>query len=518
MNELEQYLKDKKQKQNLIPFYITHKQIKHPKILLINPCMTIPKNMMKRCLPPLGISYIASNLEKNRIEVDMFDCCVEGWHIERKKDNLITYGLPPNKLKEKLKNKQYNIIGISVLFSIDLPNLFEISNEIKNLYPEALIIVGGLHPTIYPTEVFYLDKKQNKKRTIDYIIRGEGEYRLPKFIKQIKEGKLDVNFDGLVGQINKNIFITNPQYEEIEDLDKLPFPAYHLLPMEKYFKINVPFSPVPQGNRVIQITSSRGCPIGCNFCANTNMYKKHRIRSPKNVIKEIKKLKRKYKIDEIQFADDNLIYNQKNAIKLFTLLKKEKLLWCTPNGVMVNKITDELIKVMAESGLYQITLSFDSPDEKTLKEFHHKPVNLKKLPYLINKFRELNIFTHGTSVVGVPGETLESIKKGFDFILNNLQFTSISVFIAAPIPGSKLYHECIENKLINKNEAREVDTTKVKIKLSNINLDKLEKMVADFHIEFMNLIKEKYTNEYNNKYNKLIKKKRLNEKIGGKLT
>ena len=239
--------------------------IKDPEVLLINPPITIPKYMQKRCIPPMGISYVASSLLEDGIRVSMYDCCVEGWHIERENEvqQTITYGTPPKEILPSLGNPKPDIVGISVLFSTDLRNLFETSQEIKKTNPEAIIVVGGLHPTIYPKEIVELDIKYNHKTTIDFIIRGEGEYRFVEFVNHLKNGQIDLQADGLVGHYQGELF-TNYQRGNIkeEELSDLPFPAYQLLPIEKYFKINIPFSPVPQGNRVLPMLTPRGCPVG----------------------------------------------------------------------------------------------------------------------------------------------------------------------------------------------------------------------------------------------------------------
>ena len=496
--------------------------INNPKVLLIGNPITIPKYMQKRCIPPLGISYVAAALEKAKINVSVIDCCVEGWDIERYSGNLVTYGLPPEQLTEKLSNCNFDVVGLSVLFSTDLQNLYETSVVVKNALPNCVIVVGGLHSTIYPKEIFELDLYYNKKRTIDFVIRGEGEERFVNFINLLKKGKINKNADGLVGFIdNDKNFIFNHQLKTIENIDKIPFPAFHLLPMEKYFKINVPFSPVPQGDRVLPMLTTRGCPIGCTFCANTNTWKKHRKRSIDNIIQELDHWKKLYNFDEIQFADDNLTFDMDHSIKKFNAMAKKdlKLLWCTPNGTMIDKLTEELIQAMSDSGMYQITLSLDSANTRTLKELHRKPVNLNSIPGLIKKCRELSIFTHGTLVVGMPGETIDEIESGFEYVKKYLDFTSVSVFIAAAIPGSELYHQMLKEGRITKQDARLIDTTKLKISLSNIDPEKLEKKIEEFQSEFLEIVKNNFPEEYKRKYNKLINSGRWDEKqIGGKLT
>lgn len=492
----------------------------NPRVLLIAPRITIPQGMSKRVIPPLGLSYIGGALEKAGIDVQMIDCTIEGYYTDEVNGNLLTYGLPPQELIPRIGQFEPDVIGISVLFSTDLFNLMETCRIAKAAAPNALIVVGGLHATIYPNEIFTLDRKVNGgNASIDWVIRGEGENRLVEFVNFLKEGKIDRNADGLVGTLNGEYFC-NPQLETISDLDSIAFPAYHLLPMEKYFEVNIPFSPVPAGERVAQLLTSRGCPIGCSFCSSTNMYKKYRHRSVANVIAEIEQMKRLYSIDEIQFADDNLTLEKDYSVSLFTELAKMGLKWCTPNGTMVNTLSPELLDLMARSGLYQITLSLDSGNMKTLKNLHHKPVDLTRIPNLIKKAKEYGIFTHGTLVVGMPGETVEDIREGFDFVLDNLGLTSISTFIAAAIPGSELYHKSLDAGLITREDAYQIDTTRSKIHLSDIDAGMLENMVMDFQAKFTETAREKDPEMYFRKYGKLIQSGRmpLSENNGGRLT
>lgn len=488
-----------------------------PNILLVFPPITIPKYMQKRCIPPLGLSYIAAMLEKSGIRVAVLDCCVEGYEQERENGNLVSYGLSQDQLKQRLKDYAPDVIGISSLFSTDLNNFLDTARILHETFPKAVVVAGGLHPTIYPKEIFDIDVRHNGERTIDFILRGEGEYRLTRFIKLLQKGLVDINSDGLVGYINDE-FIYNHQRAMIGALDDLPSPAYHLLPMEKYFEINVPFAPLPYGKRVMQILVSRGCPVGCTFCASTNMAKRHRTRSVDNIIAEIKKYQSVYDIDEIQFADDNLTLDKSHATELFSKLKKCNIKWCTPNGVMINTISMELLDIMADSGLYQITLSLDSANDKTLKELHHKPVRLDNIPHIIERCREHGIFTHGTLVVGMPEESLDDINETFGFVLNNLELTSLSTFIASAIPGSELYHKALEEGLISREEAALIDTTKCKMSLSGIDPSMLEKMVMDFQQEYTKEAMDKNPEEYERKYRRLIISGSITNNHGGRLT
>lgn len=293
----------------------------------------------------------------------------------------------------------------------------------------------------------------------------------------------------------------NHQIKTIQNLDDLPFPAYHHLPMEKYFEFNVPFSPYPRGNRVMQIYTSRGCPVGCTFCASTNFYKGYRYRSPDNVVEEINYYKEKYDIDEIQFADDNLTFNRRRSLEFFEKLKTCGLQWCTPNGTMVNTLTEEILDKMISSGLYQITLSLDSGSAKTLKQHHRKPVKLQRVPDLAAYLKERNILIHVTLVVGMPGEKLEDINEGYNYV-STLPIDSIGVFIAQALPGSELFEVSIASGAIDREKARIIDTAQNNIHLSDIPKGILEKSVTEFLYKFNLDVKKRDPESWELKYSR----------------
>lgn len=502
-NELREYLAGKSETGTHPPLQRAprlepyHQPLGHtPQITLISPVLSVPRYMQKRCIPPLGLCYIAAMLEKENIPVRMIDCCVEGHAHEELLDGFVTYGLSIPQLIERMLGTEPDVIGISVLYSSDLDNALAIAAAVKRAFPSVPIVMGGLHPTIYPKEV--LTKAEG---AVDWVIRGEGEYRFLNFVRNLEQGLVDVNADGLAGMLNGKL-ICNTQIETIADLDALPFPAYHLLPMERYFAINVPFATVPKGDRVMQIITSRGCPIGCSFCASTNLYKQYRTRSVQNVVAELEQLKERYAIDEIQFADDNLTLAPDRTRDLMAALAIVGLQWCTPNGTMVNTLNPDLIRQMKLAGLYQLTFSIDSGMVKALKQWYHKPVNLSKVPELVALCQELGIWTHGTLVIGMPGEPLEDIQEGLAYVMEHLPFTSISTFIAQPIPGSELYHQALEASLVDRTTALRSDTTRCRLRLSAIDPRELERLAEEFQIEFTRRAQARDPEAFRKKYRK----------------
>jgi anaerobic magnesium-protoporphyrin IX monomethyl ester cyclase len=449
-----------------------------PKTLLVMPPMCLYEGAVKRVIPPLGLCYIAASLEQKSIDVTLLDCIVEGIdEEERVGAGIWRFGMSEDRFRDYVRTHPFDVVGFSMIYSSDLQNLYRYAQIVKETRPETIVVAGGLHASIY-AERFLIDAVSAGKPSVDFVIRGEGEVRLADFLHNLSHGVVDKNADGLAGWLDAKLFI-NPQFEQIQDLDSLPFPAYDKLPLEKYFSHNVPFSPYPKGRRVMQIYTSRGCPVGCTFCASTNFAKAYRSRSPDNVIAEISLYRDLYQIDEIQFADDNLTFDRKRALELFEKLSPLQLPWCTPNGIMVNTIDRLMVDRMREAGLYQITLSIDSGNAETLKEQHRKPVNLSRIPDLMAYLKDRGVLMHGTLVVGMPGETEEDIMKGFIFV-EGLPFNSINVFIAQAIPGSELFEREVSKGTITYEGALHIDTAKSTLRLAAIETHRLEYLVEAF--------------------------------------
>jgi len=503
-NELRDYLANKEET-GLVKHPIGSQKIKvreplgrWPRTLLIMPPITLSEGTVKRVIPPLGIAYIGGYLESVGIPFKLLDCVVEALdHEELIGPKTWMYGMPDSEVMKYIGDFCPEIIGLSILYSSDLHSVYRLAKLIRQTYPEITVVAGGIHASIYPRELLR-ESLDSGQPTIDYIIRGEGEIRLANFIKNFREGLLDLRADGLCGWFKGTMFI-NHQVETIDDLDALPLPAYHHLPMQKYFSHNVPFSPFPRGKRVMQIYTSRGCPVGCTFCSSTNFNKKYRHRSPQAVYEEVKYYKETYGIDEIQFADDNLTFDRPRSMEMFEKLKDCGLQWCTPNGTMVNTLTEPLLEKMIESGLYQVTLSLDSGNAKTLKEKHRKPVNLNRVPDLVAYLKRNGILVHATLVVGMPGETMEDIEVGFRYV-ETLPLDSIGVFIAQAIPGSELFERAIVDGTIDRKKSRIIDTAQSILSLSDIDGKTLEARVASFLQEYNLKIKMKNPISWEKKY------------------
>lgn len=421
------------------------------KFLLITPPAFTPKGDAPDInpVPPLGLGYLASVLERRGIEVKVFDSLVEGWGVvEEISSDLIRIGAPLKRIEEEIRNFSPDVVGVSNLFSRQSKNAHMLYEIIKKIDQNITVVSGGAHPTV-ATEFVMRDKN------VDYVVIGEGEQTLVKLVDHI-EGRCGIDtIDGISFRRGEEaVYI--PKKTFIQDLDSLPFPARHLLNMEKYFGL-----PTSHGKRrhirFSPIVTSRGCPANCTFCTAHKVWgKPFRKRSPENVLKEMRELKYKYGIKEILFEDDNVTLDVKRAEEIFDMMIREGLEfeWDTPNGVAAFALNESLIRKMKESGCYKLNIAVESGNQSVLKNIIKKPLDLEKVKGIVDYGHKIGLEVSMFLIIGMPGETIEQMKESYRFA-KRLGIYNPFVSVATPYPGSELYNLCVSKRYIKEEDIYE---------------------------------------------------------------
>ncbi|UCD84421.1 MAG: cobalamin-dependent protein [Deltaproteobacteria bacterium] len=408
------------------------------KILLIYPPSTHIIGQPRDCAPPLGIAYLGAVLKKDH-KVKLLDATAEGHqNLEDLGNGMLKYGLTYQRIEDRIADYSPDLIGLTCLYSSQMPFVRKICQLAKKLNTNTITIVGGTHPAFLPHEVL-------REESIDFITISEGEATLPSLLERLERGQDYADLDGIAFRRNGQVYV-NPRTTYIEDLDELPFPAWELLPMEEYSKINIPMGGISKSRYWAPIITSRGCTAKCIFCSSANFWgNRYRTRSVENVLSEIELLISKYKIKEIQFCDDNLILDKERAKDIFhgIIDRGLKIFWNTPNGITLWRLDEELLELMKASGCYELDLAIESGDQEVLSKIIKKPLNLAQVESLTKSIHKLKIRTHSFFIVGFPGETKEQIRRTFSFA-RKLRLTSAGFYIANPLPGSKLYEICKE--------------------------------------------------------------------------
>ncbi|RMF92643.1 MAG: radical SAM protein [Candidatus Schekmanbacteria bacterium] len=374
--------------------------------------------------PPLGIGYLSSFIKAAGFE-DV--TIIDGLNRDLSNDEIV----------EECVKAECNIVGISII-SDYRKEAFDLSKKLKK--KGLTVVLGGPHVSALP-------KMSLEDSNADYAICGEGEVTFVELIRQIASGEKYVgNIPGLLSKGNAEI---TPR-DFIEDLDSIPFPDWAQINPAKYKK--APHGGLIKNFPVAPVVSSRGCPFVCTFCASPNLWKKKiRFRSAKNVVDEIEYLVREFKIKEIHFEDDNLTLKRSHIEDICNeiLSRNIRISWATPNGIRVETVTPELLKLMKESGCYYLAFGIESGNQQILDNIKKK-TKLETIEYAVREASKAGILTQGFFIFGLPGETEETIQETINFAkkipLDRAQFLLLDV-----LPGSELFETIGNSSLLNQN-------------------------------------------------------------------
>ena len=422
------------------------------KVLLINPSFTY-ENQWLQITEPLGILYLASYLKKySNHTIEVLDC-ISSRNVIKLSKYKYWYGLSYKEILSKISICQPDIVGLTCLFSKKRDDFLYCARVIRGNYPNIILLAGGTYPSLFPNEVM-------QTGLFDYCIIGEGEQslkRLADFIADSKSNKMVEEIDGLA-YTKKNNIIINPKKYFINDLDSIPFPSRDLIDYENYITRKT----ILHGlgiNRSASILTSRSCPNRCNFCSMFKIHgSKWRGRSAQNIINEILHLKELYNIKDFFIMDDNFTFNRNRIIELCNILieKKIKINWNTPNGVSTNTLDEEILLLMKKSGCYSICIAIETGNEELRNKVIGKRLTNKKIEEVTECCRKIGLLVNAFYIIGMPGENKDNFKSTIEQI-KKLHLNGVAAAFANPLPGTKLYQDCLKNNWTILNSDERVD-------------------------------------------------------------
>jgi anaerobic magnesium-protoporphyrin IX monomethyl ester cyclase len=373
-------------------------------------------------MPPLGLAYLAGALEAKGYEVDAIDP--------------LPMGLNEDDVLERIAAKKPCVVGINAL-TPTFHKTLAIARRIRERFPDVITIIGGTHATLNYIGIL------TEHAEFDLLCVGEGEATLVELMNTLRQWGYDRRqlysetdvLSGILGIVyRENGTERFTGHRPDLDLDTLPLPARHLLPMERYIPWPMNHRRLPQ----VHLFVSRGCPWRCAFCCVPNIWgRKVRLPSPAKVIEEIRHAIDHFGAREINFWDDTFTAEPEWLTEVCERIASERLDIIWRCNAKVNDMTPSMARTMKKSGCWQITFGMESANEDSLKTIR-KGQQVHHMKEAIRVTQDAGIEVRGLFMLGLPSETPEKAQNTIDFaITSNIDHAHFS--LTAPHKGTDLY-------------------------------------------------------------------------------
>lgn len=405
------------------------------KIVIIYPeVLDIARYKEKRKeFPPFGALYLAAVIEEISLHPKILNVSPNIKSLDLREFDIVVFTIPS-----------------SATYGIIKQIRFE-SQYSKN----AMVLVGGVHPTFYPEETLY-DLKP------DVVGIGEGEETIIELI-QAFHTRVFQNIEGICYFVNGKATRTKPRSIN-RDIDWLPLPARHLLNKDDFIMSNRLSN---TDLRMAHVMFTRGCPFLCRFCAAART--RVQFRSGLSARKELIYLKEQYNIDGFAIVDDNFIVNKKKVIEICESIQDLGLKWSALSRI--DTVDQELLEVMYKSGCIEIKYGIETASYELLKSMD-KNITLEKTIQTLKMTNKIGIKVKAFMIHGYPGENEQTTQETIEFINNyGYLIERVTLFRFVPLPGTYVYQnpQLFDLKNTDKSENWDGDWSKYHIHHNNIH-------------------------------------------------
>ena len=403
-------------------------------------------------LPPLGLAYVAASLEKAGFAVEMLDN-----YLLKK---------PTSEITQLLQQLKPEIVGITC-GSATYHQCIETAKTIKETLPNCKVVVGGWHASYMPETIL-------QHSEIDYAVMGEGERAMAELATHITKGKNNealADIAGIAYRHNSTIKKNAPKF--ITDMDEIPFPARHLLPMQLYDRTIEFLKATPAD--VMSI--ARGCPYNCGFCETKKLWGNTcRSFSPNRTLAEINYMKDKFGTKGIYFINDNFTLKKKETLELCDLMVKNNVDIEWVCDTRVNLVSRELLSKMKDAGCKAIWFGVESGSPRILQKINRN-ITLEQTETAFKLCREQRIQIACSFMLGFPDETRSDMEATLKFAKKlDPDWCQFNIFIA--YPDSSLYQE-----LLQRGNYERLDDYLLSVKTPDFNYNSLLEIQKRFFKE-----------------------------------
>jgi len=421
----------------------------------------------------LSLAYLAGALRRAGMDVRILDSAVgdNGWTLEESffrhtplPSGLIRVGLPGEAILAVAAD--YQVIGISSIFTTQTTMVLELVRLIKSAYPDKLVVAGGVNARSLRRRFF--------DSGVDVIALSEAEGIIVDIVRAAEgKGRL-TEVPGIAFRDEQGCEVVNPSPPPIFDLDELPFPAWDLLPLERYWRIGRPHGGHFQKSARVAYASlqtSRGCPFSCSYChvskgrgSTSGEIGQLRLKSNGRVLQELEILKG-LGAEYVFFEDDSLLAKKKRVRQLLELTREMGLSLLDVNGINLCHfqrnydgclgIDYENIEILAEAGFQFIALPFESASQRIINKYASAKWRVDSLHSgeLLKAFAAAKIAVSGNYMIGFPDESVAEIYETVQMARRHMDqgLDYALFFTVVPFPGSELFDSVIASGQLDLN-------------------------------------------------------------------
>jgi anaerobic magnesium-protoporphyrin IX monomethyl ester cyclase len=348
---------------------------------------------------------------------------------------------------ELLRDTQPLLVGVSVMVAGQFRRARPTCRQAKEIVPNAVTVVGGAHVSQFPREIL------RDCPEIDFVVIGEGEEQAHACVQYARTGKYPPVWpDGIAYRGGDGTITVLPKATYGVDVDRLPWPAYDLMNFDDYRHDTRTWHNPYQVDLSLRvpIITSRGCPNLCNFCSVAQcMGQKYRALTAPHVVDMIQMLHEEHGVGYFAIFDANFAQDVARVIDISGEIIRRNLhvLIDLPTGLPINATAPTLIDALAEAGMIRTCISVETADDFIRNAVMHKQVKREEISTVVAAIRRHpQIFLVTDFVIGMPEDTPESLDASCRLVAE-LDTDDIALSIATPYPGTRLFEQCVRDRL-----------------------------------------------------------------------
>lgn len=347
-----------------------------------------------------------------------------------------------------LQDMQPKLVGVSVMVSDQFRQAHTLCQQTKQVLPDVVTVAGGAHVSQFPRDIL------THCPEIDFVVVGEGEEQALACARYAKTRQSPAAWpDGMAYRSGDGTITVLPKTRYIADVDRLPWPAYDLLNFEDFRHDTRAWHNPYQVDLSLRvpIITSRGCPNLCNFCSVAQcMGQAYRALTATHVVDLMQMLHDEHGAGYFAIYDANFAQDTARVLAICDEIARRnlKILLDLPTGLPINATATAMIDALAEVGLIRTCISVETADDFIRNSVMHKGVDRAEIGQVVAAIRRYpHIFLVTDFVIGMPEDTRESLESSYQ-LGAALDTDDIALSIATPYPGTKLFEQCLRDKLL----------------------------------------------------------------------